>query len=181
MSRAENLLIEKIRERLGDPMRFVDLPGAINKTLHLKLPPPVTLSEMELAEKKLGFRLPSLLRALYLQIGNGGFGPGYGLIGLDERGAGNYHINLVDGYIEGVNFMHPDYPPWPKQFLVICNWGDNITSVLDWAATQCPVYRFNGDRYAAGPFESAMDFESPSLQTWLEDWLNDRPLFKLAR
>ena len=181
MNYTENMLVEKIRERARDPPRFVDMPDVKNKALLHKVPPPVSLVELEIAEKKLGFQLPSLLRALYLQIGNGGFGPGYGLIGLNDKGAKNYHITLVDGYLEGITFVHPDYPPWPKQLIVICDWGDNITSALDWTSAQCPVYRFNGDRYAEGPFESVMELESPSLQTWLEDWLNDRPLFKLAR
>ena len=162
-------------------MRFVDMPDSTNKALFHKVPPPVSLDELELAEKKLRFQLPSLLRALYLQIGNGGFGPGYGLIGLNDMGARNYHANLVDGYLEGINFVHPDYPPWPRQFITICDWGDSITSVLDWTAPQSSVYRFNGDKYDEGPLENVIKLESPALQTWLEDWLNGRPLFELAR
>lgn len=161
-------------------MRFVDLPDTTNKALFHKVPPPVSLDELELAEQKLGFQLPSLLRALYLQIGNGGFGPGYGLISLNDMGAKNYHINLVDGYLLGINFVQADYPSWPRQFITVCNWGDNITSMVNWTTPLSPVYRFNGDKYDTGPFESAIKLESLSLQTWLEDWLNDRPLFKLA-
>jgi hypothetical protein len=180
MNPAQTLLIERIRERVKDPMRFVDMPEAINKTDFHKIPPPVSLDELKLAEKRLGFELPSLLRILYLQIGNGGFGPGYGLIGLNERGAKNYHANLVDAYLEGVNFSHPDYPSFPRQFITICDWGDSITSMLDWTLSQSPVFRFNGDKYDEGPFESFIKPESPSLRTWLEDWLNDRPLFRMA-
>ena len=33
-------------------------------------------------ERLLGFALPPLMRRIYMEIGNGGFGPGYGLIGL---------------------------------------------------------------------------------------------------
>jgi len=177
MTYIEELLVERIRERVGDPIRFVDLPETTNKAFVHKVPPPVSLDELELAEQKLGFQLPSLLRALYSQVGNGGFGPGYGLIGLNSMGAKNFHVNLVDGYLAGINFVHPDYPPWPRQFITICNWGDSITSVLDWITSEGSVYRYNGDKYEQGPFEKVMTLESPSLQTWLEDWLNDHPLF----
>src|SRR4026207_99320 len=110
MKYKENILIEKIKERVEDPMRFVDLPDVINKADFHKVHPPVSLDELELAEKRLGFQLPSLLRSLYLQIGNGGFGPGHGLLGLNDKGARNYHMNLVDWYLECVNHAHPDYP-----------------------------------------------------------------------
>ena len=39
------------------------------------------------AEAQLGFALPQLLRDIYLRVANGGFGPGYGLLGIDG-GAG---------------------------------------------------------------------------------------------
>jgi len=181
MNYTQNLLIERIKERVKDPVRFVDMPDVVNKADFYKVPPPVSLVELEIAEKKLGFELPSLLRILYLQIGNGGFGPGYGLIGLNDMGAKNYHSNLVDWYLEGVSFSHPDYPAFPRRFITICDWGDNITSMIDWTILDSPVFRFNGDEYVDGSFENVIKPESPSFQTWLEDWLNDRSLFELAR
>ena len=45
--------------------------------IHLRL----TTSRSAQTERELGFKLPPLLRALYQQLGNGGFGPGYGLVG----------------------------------------------------------------------------------------------------
>src|SRR5206468_981225 len=45
--------------------------------------PPVTPEALAAAEAKLGFPLPPLLRALYTQIGDGGYGPGRGLDHLD--------------------------------------------------------------------------------------------------
>lgn len=38
---------------------------------------------VESAEAKMGLGLPPLLRELYTQVGNGGFGPGYGVFGLE--------------------------------------------------------------------------------------------------
>src|SRR5688572_7984728 len=48
------------------------------------LPPlrPAPRSAVEEAEALAGAPLPPLLRRLYLEVGNGGFGPGYALLGL---------------------------------------------------------------------------------------------------
>ena len=45
-----------------------------------KLLKPARSSELSADEESLGFRLPPLLKRIYTEIGNGGFGPGYGLI-----------------------------------------------------------------------------------------------------
>lgn len=43
---------------------------------------PVSENVVQDAEKELGFSIPSLLRLCYLAVGNGGYGPGFGIIGL---------------------------------------------------------------------------------------------------
>jgi len=43
--------------------------------------PPATEQQLVETEQRLGFSLPPLLRLLYAQIANGGFGPGYGIVG----------------------------------------------------------------------------------------------------
>jgi len=52
--------------------------------------PPATEEQLQATEEILEFSLPPLLRALYKQVANGGFGPGYGLLGAlgggDEAG-----------------------------------------------------------------------------------------------
>src|SRR5262245_41797485 len=49
-----------------------------------RLPPliPVRREAVEAAEREFGYPFPALLRRLYLEVGNGGFGPGYGLFRL---------------------------------------------------------------------------------------------------
>jgi hypothetical protein len=44
--------------------------------------PPATEQQLKATERQLGFSLPPLLRLLYTQIANGGFGPGYGITGV---------------------------------------------------------------------------------------------------
>ena len=43
---------------------------------------PVSAADIDAVEKALGQRLPPLLTEIYRFVGNGGFGPGYGLTGL---------------------------------------------------------------------------------------------------
>ncbi len=45
--------------------------------------PPATDEQVRATEQRLGFALPVLLRQLYQQVANGGFGPGSGLRGVE--------------------------------------------------------------------------------------------------
>jgi len=117
MNKDELALINKMKERIKDPKRFIDAPEAFP----YKLYPPVSMKELADAEKRLGFGLPNVLREIYLQIGNGGFGPGFGLLALNKNGAKNFQRDLVDWYLESIHFAHSDYPSWPRQFITICD------------------------------------------------------------
>ncbi|HEU5226735.1 MAG TPA: SMI1/KNR4 family protein [Ktedonobacteraceae bacterium] len=54
--------------------------------------PPATERQIKETERQLGFPLPLLLRLLYTQVANGGFGPGYGIIGVLDG------FSLLDGF-----------------------------------------------------------------------------------
>lgn len=53
--------------------------------------PPATEEQVQATETRLGFALPPLLRNLYLQVANGGFGPGTGFPGVKGGYQGLYH------------------------------------------------------------------------------------------
>ena len=77
------------------------------------LPPPATAEQVAEAEAALGFELPAGLRQLYLEIGNGGFGPGDGLYSLTDI-AGQY-ADMTD------EPFGPQGQPWPANLLAICH------------------------------------------------------------
>ncbi len=54
--------------------------------------PPATEQQIRETEQQLGFPLPRLLRLLYARIANGGFGPGFGIIGAVNGYLGVDHI-----------------------------------------------------------------------------------------
>jgi hypothetical protein len=89
--------------------------------------PPLTKAAIAEAEARLGFPLPELLRELYLHIGNGRFGPGYGLLSLDDVGDGER--SLVVSYLE-MRRDDADAPwwKWPAGLLAFCDWGCNVYS-----------------------------------------------------
>jgi hypothetical protein len=48
---------------------------------------------------RLGFSLPPLLQRLYLEVADGGFGPGYGLFPAEEHASGEGHSEtIVEAY-----------------------------------------------------------------------------------
>lgn len=67
--------------------------------------PPATEQQIKETERQLGFQLPLLLRLLYTHVANGGFGPGYGIIGTPGGfplgdGVGE---NIVLGYQQAID------------------------------------------------------------------------------
>lgn len=74
-------LIEQVRIRIQDPKRTTTMSQY--RPRQRGLFPPTTVTVVEAAENERGFKLPPLLSQLFTQVANGGFGPGYGLYGLD--------------------------------------------------------------------------------------------------
>jgi len=73
-------LIARIKARVADPLRAVDAATWIEPMPRVS--PYATAAEVDAAEVALGFAIPALLRRLYTEVANGGFGPSYGLEGV---------------------------------------------------------------------------------------------------
>jgi hypothetical protein len=74
-------VVEKLT-RLRELDRDRTVFGA--KTHEYRLGPPLTAGAVAALEKKWKVKLPPGLRAFYTQVGNGGAGPGYGLLPADK-------------------------------------------------------------------------------------------------
>jgi hypothetical protein len=157
-------IIAAIRRRLetkitdlGQPWR----PGLIPSE------PPDFASD----ERRLGFALPPLMKQIYKEIGNGGFGPGYGLIGVSNR-VPDYDGRIVPANYELFRASSTDEPNWnwPEGLLPVCDWGCAIRSCVDCADPNFRMRIFDpnvhdGDDWADSFFE-----ESPSFKTWIAAW-----------
>jgi hypothetical protein len=165
-------LITRLIERASDPLRASDVPRQ-NLPPPRERYPPLPTQQVANVEARLGFRLPPLLRAIYLQVCNGGVGPGYGLIGCDG-GPSIYDGDLAGCYLASIQEDPPlPFHPWPHQFITIGDWGCNMTAELLWTNPEAPVFFFDGNYYdPEQPWETAMKIEAPSLSVWLETWLD---------
>lgn len=147
---------------------------------------PATLEQLQKTEGALGFALPPLLRAVYTQVANGGFGPGEGLTGVqggyaygqDDRYATLDHaqpprwvLRLEDLGVLGLPWdqhQRATLPPrtWPAHFVHLCYWGCGTDSYLDTLSER--VY----EMLDSNPV--VLRQQEDSLQSWLETWLRDR-------
>jgi SMI1 / KNR4 family (SUKH-1) len=180
----ENTLIE----RLNETIRFNPHPTGEYTWHHHTAFPPVTEEHLAHTEAQLGFELPSFLRRLYLEVGNGGFGPGYGLFPLnDHRSGETIHSDSLLGAYLGMRSMsqkdidehyadEEEKPAlWPERALMLCDWGCNIYSCLNCSSPELPILRMDININ----FMVEWAIEAPSLQQWLKAWVDGKPLFDL--
>lgn len=78
---------------------------------------PATKQQILETEQLLGFSLPPLLRLLYTQMANGGFGPGNGIIGAiggygGLPGVGSADGNIARRYHHEINFANAQIQLW---------------------------------------------------------------------
>ncbi|EFH82016.1 SMI1/KNR4 family protein [Ktedonobacter racemifer] len=106
--------------------------------------PPATQQQIMETEQKLGFSLPPLLRLLYTEVANGGFGPGYGILGAEGGygGIDNTPGSVAHRYRFEITFanafIHIDQGGWkaltPEERQVL--WDDGIGSRELWEAEE---------------------------------------------
>jgi hypothetical protein len=121
------------------------------------------------AERQLGFKLPPLLKRVYLEVGNGGrgLGPGFGLLGLP----GGYDNDDGWDVVKTSREMAADVDWWDRM-IVVCDWGCAMRSCVDCGDSDFPVYRWDGNQ-----FDERTDHEDPSEKLWqietdtLSEWL----------
>jgi len=136
--------------------------------------PVATVEEIETTEEAIGIKLPSSLRNLYLQVSNGGFGPGYGLMSVSDR---DYDESAHDVYIEAFYKFakrEDDYEIgaiWPSNIIGIIDFGCGMTWCLD-CETDKLVY-FAGDSVDLEDVDSFYDafvYTDKNLEDGLRDW-----------
>jgi SMI1 / KNR4 family (SUKH-1) len=185
-------LIKRIRGRIGDDARrtgdgdFQRMPAEFKRRRHAEQPlfvqalngwlgssieepaplkPIEPLSEAAVAkvEKSLGFRLPAELRQLYLEIGDGGFGPYNGIRRLSNW-AKDYQKLLAELPAERGR-------EWPEALLpIVYRNGKRICvdrtsgAVLLWTR---PPKRSSEKKWLASFVP-----QSPSVGEWLERWVD---------
>ncbi len=153
-------LLDAIRTRITKPLPELDFApvGALRSV--------VDEGTVACAELELGFRLPPLLRAVYTQVGDGGFGPAYGLLRLNDA---------VDRFLE---YRAPTDDPhwaWPEKLLPIDELGCGMCSCVDCSTEEGTVVLFEPNPHCEGqPWTDAFFPLTDSLERWFELWIEGR-------
>lgn len=169
-----------VSRRLHQTSRFTDmLPPARDG-----IGPALTAKEQEAVEAQLGWKLPPLLVFLYQRIGNGGFGPGYGLMELAatrKRGFGGNAIavlNLLRGGDRSLEGRDQPPPALPAGVLPLVYWGCTAYTLVDCRAPDLPVFSWDcdgPDAQSDWPVEDQMQPLGLGLVDWIGDWAQAAP------
>ncbi len=167
------VLVERFRERIRrEPTTdYQQMPP-------IRPRPPVTLEALAKAEAKIGFQLPALLRLLYTEIGDGGYGPGRGLEHLDDNEwslVARAERTCVEAAAEGDAW-------WPPRLVEFVSWGGHYTSCVDCSGSPYSVWFYDHDRNIDGATQTDyLLFQAESLEGFLKEWLDGRDLWVLVR
>ncbi|MEY9993482.1 hypothetical protein ABIE67_005514 [Streptomyces sp. V4I8] len=154
---------EQLLTRVADKARTIRPWGWTS------LPEPVDAATLARAEAALGFRLPLLLADLYLRIGDGGFGPEYGLLPLLDSPPAGEPAAVTQYLANRENAQRdPDWP-WPEGVLPISHWGCAMYACVDCHSPQATVLLFEPN---ADDADQAWYVDAPSLTDWLRAWLD---------
>jgi hypothetical protein len=100
-------LLDALRRRADDPRSFIDMP----ELSEFRRFPPATHAQIDRASRQLGIPVPAVLRTIYVEVANGGFGPGYGLLGVDSGATDDSGANLERAYVL-LSAPDPEVPDW---------------------------------------------------------------------
>ena len=127
------------------------------------------------AEAVIGSALPDLLRRLYLEIGNGGFGPGYGVLGVGGGHVDEDPRTAVDLFwLTGSEEHDPWRGPPGATLLPICNWGCGIYSFVDCSSPEARMWAWDPNPVPPKELSSALFPEDVTLVDWLGRWIELR-------
>ena len=134
----------------------------------MKYPAP-TQQEIAEAERVIGFRLPPALTEIYASRGNGGFGPDYGLLGINSGHVTDQGDTALSLYrlLNSPDSENPNWV-WPKHLLPILHLGCAIHYCIDLVTPGNPVIQF--DPNGLGPEDSwdeSFTVAFPQLEPWL--------------
>ncbi len=178
MGTADTRLIEGLQARNADRKHATD------GHLHPRRPiGPAAARDLRVVERRLKFRLPELLRAVYTRVGNGGFGPAYGIVGT----TGGFRLDgcLLESCYQKMLLLQEENPiwRWPRRLLPVANYGCGMWSCVDCEYKTLPMFLWdpnNLDEELSG-LDAQLNWggsfwtQRLLLRTWLDGWLHGRP------
>jgi SMI1 / KNR4 family (SUKH-1) len=145
------------------------LGSAMSTPVASSLPPPATSEAVAAVEARLGVGLPPFLRRVYLEVADGGFGPGGGLLGLSAAMTALEQMRTGDELPRGRSWpdtLLPVVERDPGLYGVDCSTPEG--RVVDWDPEE--LTEFAGEAAFAASFAD----EAPSVEAWLETWVGGK-------
>lgn len=174
MPLSDQELVQQLQERNADRERATI--GGIHPRKAL---PPVAAKALQATERAIGFKLPELVRLLYLKVGNGGFGPEYGIVGTN--GGAKLDGCTLETCYQNMLHLESENPVWrwPRHLLPLANYGCGMWSCVDCEYKKLPMILWDPNNLDADlegadaqlNWGNSFWDEGRSLRTWLECWL----------
>ena len=161
--------VEASRTGIADPeisAKAADLAGRMTTPAPqpARGPEPASEAALQAAEAKLGFALPPTVRQLYGSVANGGFGPGDGLLTLDEIAAEYHELTASPAGPRG--------QLWPAHLLPVVRMepGFDCIDRRNGAIVAWDVEEL-GEGSSNAHWERSFKPAAPDLESYLEEWL----------
>lgn len=156
--------VQRSYERNSAEYREAKAAGLIEPMPSPPYPPadPVAVAEIE---DLVGYPMPTLLRRLYLEVANGGFGPGYGVLGI----RGGHGVSPEQTALKRYQNARARGGSIPSSLVPVCDWGCAIESYVDWADPDGRMWTLDPN-----PVEAITDALQPqemALVEWLALWV----------
>lgn len=177
MSSSDQVLIRKLQQRNADRTTATD--GGMHSPQAFA---PITQKDLRSVEETLGFELPEFVRSLYLNVGNGGFGPEYGIVGT-KNGAKLDGCTLETCY-ENMLTLESETPVWrwPRRLLPLANFGCGMWSCVDCEYKRLPMLLWDPNNLdseldaANAQLNWGNSFwdQGSTIKSWLHSWLTEK-------
>lgn len=168
-------IVYRIKEHLKDLYKLYENEKMMENVRGQRIYPTLTESEIQTIEKKLGFTLPNLLRRLYLEVSNGGYGPSYGILSFGEGLKADYNLDIIETYEQFCQIDPKDpFWKWPRKLLPICNLGCGMYICVDCSTFEGATVWFEPNPHNDGEtWDNSFICFTNSIEEWLIAWLEN--------
>lgn len=142
--------------------------------------PPLRKDKIAIVEDMLGYPLPELLKRMYCEVANGGYGEAYGLIGLigGARDDSNSDVRQLLKRFQKIDKEDPKWK-WPDGMLPAISCGCAMYLCIDCRDDKGKVILFEPNIHEEGDsWKSSFIKFSPSLRRLMNDWLDEKDLWQ---
>ncbi|MGW2831624.1 hypothetical protein [Streptomyces sp. NPDC001286] len=139
-----------------------------------RLPPPAPAEAVAELEAIIGWPMPNLLRRLYLEVANGGFGPSGRVLSLTDTGQWYSDEESLLQLARAFGPAEPEPPHPPRQTVPLLTLGCAVWRFVDFST---PEGRMWGWEPNARCEQHCLFPERFTLAQWMTDWLDGNRSF----